>query len=69
MPAGVPVKMHVAGQQRQHGGELGDQAGHAEDEIAGACVLHRLAVDRTAQREVVGVGDSSGVTTHGPIGP
>lgn len=46
---------HVAGQKREHGRELGDQAGHAEDEIGGAGVLHRLAVDRAAEGEVLRV--------------
>ena len=50
----------VAGQQRQHGGQLGDEAGDAEDEVAGAGVLHRLAVDGAAEREVVGVGELVG---------
>ena len=62
----------IAGQQWQHRGELGDQARHAEDEVAGAGVLHRLAVDRAAQREIVGVrhlvgGDEP--RPHGPVAP
>ena len=46
----------VAGEQRQHGRQLGDEPRHGEDEIGRARVLHGLAVDRAAEREVVGIG-------------
>ena len=50
----------VAGQQRHHGRDLGDEPGDGEHEAARAVVLHRLAVDRAAEPEVVGVGQLVG---------
>ena len=55
MPAGVPVKIDVAGQQRDDRRELGDQVRHREDHRPGAALLDALAVDEAAQLQVVGV--------------
>ena len=55
-----PGEDDVAGEQRQHRGELGDQPRDREDEIARAPVLHHLAVDRAAESEVVRVGELVG---------
>ena len=38
-------------------GEHGDQRGDADDQVAGAALLHLFAVDRAAELEVVGVGE------------
>ena len=58
----------VTGQQGQDGGELGDEPGDAEDEVAGAGVLQLLAVDRAAEGEVVGVVQLVGGDDPGPDG-
>ena len=60
---------HVAGQERQHRRELGDEPRHAEDEVARARVLHGLAVDRAAEGEVVGIRHLVGRDEPRPIGP
>ncbi len=67
-PAGRAGEDEVARQQRQHRRQLGHEAWHAEDEVAGARVLHRLAVDGAAQRQVVGIGELVGRHHPGPDG-
>ena len=39
----------VPGKEGQHGRQLGDQPGNAEDEITGTGILHLLAVDRASE--------------------
>ncbi len=48
---------HVTGQQRQDGGQCGDQARHTEHHVGGAARLHHLTVDAAAEFQVVRVGD------------
>ena len=59
-PDGVPVKMRSPGQQRRDRRQEVDQRVDAEDQVGRAALLHLLAVDRAAQRQVVGVGELVG---------
>ena len=55
-PAGVPVKMMSPGSSVSVLRQLGDQPRDRHDQVAGAAVLHGLAVDGAAEGEVVPVG-------------
>src|SRR5437763_6858412 len=52
-PRGRAREEHVTGQQRELAGERRDHGGHGEDEVAGAALLHLLAVDRAGELQVV----------------
>jgi hypothetical protein len=62
-------EQHIAGKQRQNSRELGDQAWHAEDEVGGARVLHRLPSTAHPSARSAGSDTSPSVTSQGPIGP
>ena len=59
----------VAGQQRQDGGELGDEPGDAEDEVAVRASWTFSPLTEQPRARSSGSSSSSRVTTHGPIGP
>src|SRR3954463_850055 len=46
---------HVAGQQRHHAGDVGDQGRYVEDQVGGAAVLLDLAVEEGLHTQVADV--------------
>ena len=65
-PAGVPVRMHVAGQQRERAADVRDEVGDVEDHVGRAAVLDGAPVQaRCGPRRSA---TSRSVTIHGPSG-
>ena len=59
----------VAGQQRHHAGDVGDQRRDVEDQVLGRAVLLEVAVEVGLHRDAVGeVCGSRSVSIHGPSG-
>ena len=60
---------HIAGEQRKDSGQLGDQAGHAEDgtDVRASCTVSPSTEHPSARSSTSGT--SSSVASHGPIGP
>src|SRR6267142_363292 len=55
--AGCAREDDVAGVKDDDRGQLRDQGGYREVEVAGAAFLFRVAVDCAAQLQVVGIGE------------
>src|SRR2546423_7789919 len=55
-----PREDQVAGEEREHARQVGDEDGNGEDEFAGLRLLHLLAVEQAPDLDVVGVGELVG---------
>ena len=55
-----PGEDQVAGHEGKNGRKLGNQSRHAEDEVFGPRFLHRRAVERASQCDVIAIGELFG---------